>query len=149
MIGMAPTVWGPLFWTTMHVVTLGYSPNPSKDEQTAAIQFFRSLEAVIPCPICRAHYSKFLKEAPIENYVSSRDVLIKWLFDIHNHVNEQLGKPKVTWQQFIDEVTKLHNMSHLSFYEAPSTLPSLAVAAIAGLLVGITGTFVYNHIVKK
>ena len=60
-IGMGPDVWGPLFWSTMHIVTLGYAETPTKEEQDAATQFFNSLAIVIPCPICRAHYSHFLQ----------------------------------------------------------------------------------------
>ena len=149
MIGMAPSVWGPLFWTTMHIVTLGYSPNPSKEEQAAVIQFFRSLEFVIPCPICRSHYSKFLKDDPVENHVNSRDALIKWLFDVHNNVNMQLNKPVLTWEQYIEQVKKLHNMSSLTFYEQPNSITSMALAALAGVVVGATASYAYNHYLKK
>lgn len=113
------------------------------------IQFFRSLETVIPCPICRNHYSKFLKESPIENHVSTRDTVIQWLFDIHNHVNEQLGKPIMTWEQFIKQITKLHNMSHLTFYEAPTSSLGLVTVALAGVFVGLAATYAFTHIIKK
>ena len=149
MIGMAPSVWGPVFWTTMHIVTLGYSPNPTKEEKEAVIQFFRSLEFVIPCPICRAHYSKFLKDDPVENHVGSRDALIKWLFDVHNNVNMQLNKPTLTWEQYIEQIKKLHNMSALTFYEQPNSWTTMALSAVAGVVVGITATYAYNHYVKK
>lgn len=150
MIGMAPTVWGPIFWTTMHIVSLGYSPNPSKEEQTAAIQFYRSLEFVIPCPICRAHYSKFLKDMPVENHVANRDALVKWLFDIHNHVNKQLGKSEITWEQYIEQIKKLQAMPSLTFYEQPqSTMLPMIAAGIGGIIVGIAGYYAVNHIVKK
>lgn len=149
MIGMAPTVWGPLFWTTMHIVSLGYSPTPSKEEQSAVIQFYRSLEFVIPCPICRAHYSKFLKDMPVENHVANRDALVKWLFDVHNNVNKQLGKSEMTWEQYIDQIKKLHTMSSLTFYEQPNSITTMAIAAIAGLFVGAAGIYTYNHYIKK
>lgn len=149
MIGMAPTVWGPLFWTTMHIVTLGYSPTPTNEEKEAVIKFFRSLEFVIPCPICRAHYSKFIKDDPVENHVGSRDALIKWLFDVHNNVNTQLNKPVLTWEQYIEQVKKLHNMSALTFYEQPNSILTIALAAVAGVVVGVTATYAYNHYVKK
>ena len=149
LIGMAPAVWGPLFWSTMHIVSLGYSPTPSKEEQAAAIQFYRSLEHVIPCPICREHYSQALKEKPVEEVVGSRDALVTWLFDLHNKVNQQLGKSTITWEQYIDNMKRLGKQSTLTFYEQPSTMTPMVAAGLGGIFVGILGYYIYNHNLKK
>jgi len=150
MIGMPPAVWGPLFWNTMHVVSLGYTNNPSQDEQTAVIQFYKSLEFVIPCPICRAHYSKFLKEMPVENNVTNRDTLVKWLFDLHNKVNKQLNKSVITWEQYIAHIKNLSDMSALTLHDnSAANTTNLVIAAIAGVFVGVAGMYTYNHYVKK
>lgn len=130
-LGMSPDVWGPIFWTTMHIVTLGFSNNLTKDEQQGAIQFFHSLTQVLPCPICRTHYKHLLETSPVENVVHSRDTLIVWLFDLHNGVNKQLGKSEITFQTFIYQMNALANSGH-------TKLPhSNTGVLIASLLVGV------------
>jgi hypothetical protein len=106
-MGMSPDVWGPIFWHTMHIVSLGYNPEPSKQEQDDAIRFYKSLERMLPCGICRSHYSEFLREIPVEQAVGSRDDLIYWVFRLHNKVNVNLGKREFTFDEYIQAMRNL------------------------------------------
>jgi hypothetical protein len=134
-MGMSPDVWGPIFWNTMHVVSLGYNPEPSKKEQDDAIKFYKSLETMLPCGICRAHYSDFLQEMPIEKAIGSRDDLIYWVFQLHNKVNGNLGKREVTFDEYIRAMRNLGG-SKSSFF-TPSNI------ALVIILVAIVGGAVY------
>lgn len=132
-IGMSPDVWGPLFWKTMHIVSLGYNPEPSKQEQDDAIRFFKSLETMLPCNICRSHYSQFMREMPIEQAVGSRDTLIYWVFQIHNKVNAHLGKREITFEEYIQSMKHLATKSSAHPSAAPNyTMLMLIIAAIVG-----------------
>ena len=91
-----PTVWGPFFWHTIHIVALGYSSNPSYAEKRAAKEFYESLAHLIPCPICREHYVIHLQKFPITPHLDRRQDLFKWTVALHNEVNKSLGKPFVT-----------------------------------------------------
>ena len=91
-----PSVWGPFFWHTIHISALGYPQKPSYGQKKAAKEFFEALAFLIPCPVCRDHYSKFLQETPISPSLDRREDLFKWTVDLHNAVNKQLGKPRVT-----------------------------------------------------
>lgn len=93
MPGIPPTVWGPFFWHTMHLVALGYPTAPTYSEKKAAKEFFESLQHLIPCPLCKLHYQGHLKELPISPSLDSKQDLFKWTVDIHNRVNKDLGKP--------------------------------------------------------
>jgi hypothetical protein len=65
-------------------------------------------------------------------------------------VNKQLGKSEITWEQYIEQIKKLHNMSSVTFYEQPeNTMLPMIAAGIGGLIVGIAGYYAVNHIVKK
>ena len=148
-IGMGPDVWGPIFWSTMHIVTLGYADVPSKEEQNAAAQFFNSLAIVIPCPICRAHYSHFLQASPVEAAATSRTELVHWLFSLHNKVNVQLGKRQISWEDFIAKMSKLRDKGSVNIFDENSTNPySLLAWFTGGLFIGIAGYYAYNHIIK-
>ena len=91
-----PSTWGPFFWHTMHIVALGYSNQPTYAEKRAAKEFYESLTQLIPCPICRVHYSTHLKANPISPSLDSRNDLFRWTVNIHNLINKDLGKPEYT-----------------------------------------------------
>lgn len=100
-----PSVWGPFFWHTIHIVALGYPKVPTYTDKKCAKEFYESLAYLIPCAICRDHYREHLAKHPLTPSLDSRTDLIKWTIDIHNQVNQMLGKP--TWS--LEEV--------LAYYE--------------------------------
>ena len=61
----------------------------------------------MPCDVCRLHYSKNIKELPIR--LDSKDELTKWLFDIHNKVNESINKKLFKYDDFIQIYSDLYN----------------------------------------
>ena len=142
-IGMGPAIWGPLFWKTMHIVSLGYSPTPTPEEQAGAIAFYESLTTAIPCPICKQHYEHFLEEIPVRNAVQSRDALIEWVFEIHNKVNVELGKPVFTWEQYIASIQALAAQTPASQSRMGWTM-TLAAGLAAGAVLGAGAYAIYH-----
>ena len=132
-IGMGPETWGPIFWTTMHIVTLGYPASPSAEEKAGAAAFFNSLRTMIPCPICREHYVAFLAESPVEAATGSRDALVFWAFTLHNKVNDRLGKRILKWDEFIANMRALSESGHTRLPSkcGPSPILSLLVGGAA------------------
>lgn len=96
-----PPVWGPFFWHTIHLAALGYPNEPTFAEKKAAKEFYESFQHMIPCPVCKLHYQKNLKENPITPSLDSRKDLFRWTVNIHNIVNKELGKPQYTEEQSI------------------------------------------------
>ena len=96
-----PSVWGPFFWHTIHIVALGYSKNPTYTDKKCAKEFYESLAFLLPCPVCREHYKKHLTDKPISTFLDSRTHLLKWTIEVHNSVNKQLGKPEWTLEEVL------------------------------------------------
>ena len=138
-IGMSPSVWGPIFWNTMHIITLGYPERPSESEKAAAAAFFESLTKLIPCPICSSHYSEFLKEMPPQ--VDNRSGLIFWMFNLHNKVNARLGKSEISFEQFIDNMRKLSQMHSV---QLPQKENDGMLMFALGAVVGIGAVYAYQ-----
>ena len=92
---LPPSVWGPLFWHTIHIVALGYPTSPTYSQKRAAKEFYESLRFLIPCPVCREHYTKHLEKMPISPHLDRRDDLFRWTVNVHNEVNVLLGKPRM------------------------------------------------------
>lgn len=88
-----PGSWGPPAWTFLHCVSMTYPEKPDTIEQKKYKQFFSSLGNVLPCKKCRVEYKIWLKKYPIENHLSSRKALVRWLVRLHNDVNRRNNKP--------------------------------------------------------
>jgi hypothetical protein len=125
----------------MHIVSLGYNPEPSKQEQEDAIKFYTSLKTMLPCGICRAHYSEFLREMPVEDAVASRDHLIYWVFRLHNKVNVNLGKREFSFEEYIQAMRNLAASRPSKSY---LTQTNIAVAVLLAAAVGGAVYYAYK-----
>lgn len=96
------TEWGPLFWKLLHGLAhrAGYIKDfvSRTDERKSWIQVLNKLALVIPCEICRSHYTLWLNEhSPDTLLTIDYNLLGNWLrtyfFQLHNRVNEGNDKP--------------------------------------------------------
>jgi hypothetical protein len=138
-------VWGPIFWHTIHIVTLAYPVSPTEADKAGARKFFESLQTVLPCPICRQHYAQKLLDSPIDAALNSRGELILWAFELHNDVNVMLGKPTITMDQFIAHMRSLSSDTGAGGSRGTA---AVAAAAALGILVGATGFYAYRRFMK-
>jgi hypothetical protein len=106
-IAMPPDVWGPIFWNTMHILSLGYPAQPTNDDKAAAKQFFQSLKILLPCPVCREHYKQHVTDAALEEAVQSKGQLIFWVWELHNRVNQMLGKSELSMDAFLQNMQRM------------------------------------------
>jgi len=100
--------FGPSLWKTLHSVAWTYGNDPSQpttDEKADVTQFFQLIGKVLPCPLCREHYTSYLKTHTIA--ADNRESLVRWVFDLHNHVNtnKENPTPKLTWEEHEHDYT--------------------------------------------
>ncbi len=105
VIELPPNIWGPIFWNTIHIITIAYPVNPDDATQQAAKNFFLSLQYLLPCPICKEHYKKHLEQYP--PIVTSQKEIINYAFELHNRVNKDLGKRQISFQEFMHHIQSL------------------------------------------
>jgi FAD-linked sulfhydryl oxidase len=92
--GIAPIIWGPSAWLLLHCIAATYPANPTELVKRQYYTFILALGNVLPCPTCRSHYKRTLGELGFcIGHLSNRDTLFKFVFDLHNAVNQRLGKP--------------------------------------------------------
>ena len=94
------SMWGPPGWKYLHSVAHGYpvSPsdydllhgNPAGSTESAYKMFFSLVGKTLPCRLCRGSYVQFVRENPVRT--GSREELTRWLWEIHNKVNDKLGR---------------------------------------------------------
>ena len=163
-INMPPQVWGPIFWATLHIASLGYSDTPTERQKKNMIAFYESMVDVLPCPICRKHYEQNLEEMPIKDAVNTRMELIHWVFTMHNRVNVQLGKREYSFEEFVESMRNLETSQKAcppSFHNSNAPLQTQfkmnEVNAVDGLLLGtgitlIAGCsiyYIYTEFIRK
>jgi len=85
-MGVSPGIWGPNLWGTLHLVCLAGS---------ITSEFVQEFAKVIPCPMCAAHFTEMIKENPLPDS-DDPSVLFEWSVQVHNIVNERIGKPIFT-----------------------------------------------------
>lgn len=103
MYNINPLLWGQHLWKFMHYLTLSYPDNPNIDEQNKFKNFFMMIGQYLPCEKCRVNYKTNIQTLPLtDSILSSRNNLIKWLFDLHNIVNKETGKTQLTYDKFND-----------------------------------------------
>lgn len=91
--GLITKIWGPSLWIGLHCITFGYPINPTFEQKENYKIFFEKVGDVLPCKHCRDSYKNFINEQDtiLDNALENRDSLTKWLYNIHNKVNEKLG----------------------------------------------------------
>ena len=94
-----PKIWGPHGWKFMHYVSLGYPDKPSESDKMNYKQFYYSLQNILPCEKCAQNYKHNLLKYPIDNHLVNKDTLVKWVIDIHNQVNKELGKKEYDYNE--------------------------------------------------
>lgn len=111
---MKSYIWGPYFWYLFHFITFNY------DHEKIQIykQFFNNIKYILPCPICRTHYSKFIDKYKPDKYLNSKDNFIKWMIDFHNIVNKGLKKKQINYSDALNlykqyDISKFFKMFNL------------------------------------
>ena len=110
---MNPKIWGPGGWLFLHSITLNYPENPSDKDKMFHKNFFLNLQNVLPCPNCSRHYSINLKKYPIDEALENKELLTKWLINIHNEVNKANFKKIYTYEEVIQKYDNLYKGSNI------------------------------------
>lgn len=87
-----PAVWGPSMWRLLHALAekLGKQTTTIliEDEQRAWLHFLRSVENVIPCKRCKAHYRGWTLKNRIEGSLTKFGAR-SWLWGLHDEINSE------------------------------------------------------------
>jgi hypothetical protein len=108
--GLLPLIWGPHLWKSLHCITFAYPINPTQEDKINYKNFFIYLQYVIPCKSCGDSYAKFINEGDVkltDSVLENRATLTKWMYDLHNAVNNKLSiNYDVSFKQIKDRYEK-------------------------------------------
>ena len=94
--GMLTYVWGPSLWHFLHTMSFNYPVKPTKEDKMNYMNFIHSLKFTLPCKYCRMNLKRNLKETGFSlKCMRNRETFSNYIFNLHNHINEMLGKKNV------------------------------------------------------
>lgn len=85
MLEIDTEIWGSQVWYIMHYL----SNNLNEDHINDYYNFFDSLRYIIPCPVCKKHYSKLLTTYKMD--FNNKEECSDWVYNIHNFVNIRIN----------------------------------------------------------
>lgn len=103
--GMSTSIWGPMIWSSMHIISFNYPVNPTEDDKKDYKIWILSYKKTLPCSYCRVNFSKNLKSAGFSDKVfNSRNLFSRFIYKLHNCVNVMLGKKKYYSFEYVRDV---------------------------------------------
>lgn len=94
----SPQVFGPPTWAYLHISTAYLPEHLNETIATQVRNTLIAVPAMVPCESCALHSGNFMIEnkARLESLKSGSD-FFKFTVDLHNFVNERLGKQIISY----------------------------------------------------
>jgi hypothetical protein len=120
MANLEPKIWGPKFWFFLHTISLCYPNYPNAVTKKKYYELIQNLPLFLPIEEVASNFSKLLDKYPIQPYLDNKESFIKWVWFIHNKINEKLEKPIISLNDFYIkyyEQYKTTNVKLLEYYK--------------------------------
>ena len=111
--------WGPKAWHMLHAFSISDDLTLTPLLKKKYYIFYTSFLYVIPCLICKEHYSEILYNIlPLNEEKITRKYLERWVFNAHNIVNVLLKKKYYTFKKCIKDNKEPRNYEIMVFIKA-------------------------------
>lgn len=131
---MDPKVWGPHLWSSLHYIALGYPDSPSPVDKYNYQNFYESLHTILPCEECATHYKALVQEMKITPHLNDKYDLFKWTVNVHNAVNQRLGKPQMSYN---DALRLYKPSSNAGVVQKTSNIRALHVLLLLSVCIAV------------
>jgi hypothetical protein len=138
MANLDPKIWGPKFWFFLHTISLSYPNYPNAITKKKYYDLIQNFPMFLPIEEIASNFSKLLDKYPIQPYLDNRESFIKWVWFIHNKINEQLEKPVISLNDFYIkyyENYKSKNKKLIEFYKIRQKIIYLTIIIAISFLI--------------
>lgn len=136
-------VWGPHYWFFLHTCGFTYPKYPNDITKKKFYNLLTNFSSYIPVEEIATYYDKMIIEYPIEPYLDDRESLVRWIWFIHNKINERLEKPKITLEEFYVSYFEKYKSRETTFIEKYKIIKKLVSIAFI-LFLSIFIAYWYN-----
>lgn len=104
---MKKSIWGPIIWRFLHLITLRIKDDYFIAERTQIIKLITQICQNLPCPNCSLHATQYLRAHKIQLCKTKHD-LQTIVFNLHNEANKRLKKDVIEFEK-LDEIYNQYN----------------------------------------
>ena len=111
--------WGPILWTVLHGLSVKRTSLDSYQLRTLKTKWKLLLETlpnIIPCQECKDHVLAYIKNNSYMG-INSEEDFSNWLYQLHEDVNRQLGKPSFDKGKLFETYSTIDLRATLLKYE--------------------------------
>ena len=112
-----PKVWGPHYWFFLHTLAMTYPHHPNAVTKKKYYEFIQNLPLFLPVEEISSSFSKLIEIYPITPYLDNRDSFVRWMYFIHNKINEKLEKPIIPLNEFYINYYDKYKPTGIKLYE--------------------------------
>lgn len=124
-LGITIDRWGPAAWNTLHAFAHSTPPTLDARAREDMGRFLHLFGRHLPCPTCRAHFSRYLDAHMSPQSLATRESVVRFVHHAHNDVNRRLGKPVVSLEE------------HYALYSREEDAPWGTLVAIVGIVAAL------------
>lgn len=142
MTYLDPNVWGPHYWFFLHTISMTYPHHPNAVTKKKYYEFIQNLPIFIPVEAMSGELSKLIDQYPITPYLDNRESFIRWVWFIHNKINQKLEKPQISLSAFYTkyyESYKPNNVKLVEYYKLREKI------LYGSIVVGMIGSIYYLY----
>ena len=142
MTYLEPNVWGPHYWFFLHTISMTYPHHPNAVTKKKYYEFIQNLPLFIPIEAMSGEFSKLIDQYPITPYLDNRESFIRWVWFIHNKINQKLEKPELSLSAFYTkyyESYKPNNVKLIEYYKLRQKV------LYGSIVVGMIGSIYYLY----
>ena len=100
MTNLDPKIWGPHYWFFLHTIAMSYPVHPNAVTKKKYYDFVQNIPLFIPVESMAGEFSKLLDQYPVQPYLDNKESFIRWMWFIHNKINQKLEKPQISLNEF-------------------------------------------------
>jgi FAD-linked sulfhydryl oxidase len=142
MTYLDPTIWGPHFWFFLHTIAMTYPNHPNEVNKKKYYDLIQNFYLFIPVEKISSDFKRLIDDYPITPYLDNRESFVRWIWFIHNKINQKLEKPEITLKQFYKQYRdgyKSSNVKMLEYYKFREKI------LYCGVVVFLSGSIYYLY----
>lgn len=141
-VNLDPKIWGPHYWFFLHTLAMCYPHYPNDVTKKKYYDFLQNLPMFIPTENIASYFSKLLDEYPVQPYLDNRESFIRWIWFIHNKINQKLEKPQLGLNEFYIKYYEEYKSSDKKMLDYLKLREKLIYG---GILITVIGSIYYLY----
>ena len=141
-VNLDPKIWGPHYWFFLHTLAMCYPIYPNEVTKKKYYDFIQNMPMFIPIEKIATYFTKLLDEYPVQPYLDNKESFIRWIWFIHNKINQKLEKPQVSLNDFYVKYYDEYKSSDIKMIEYLKVREKIIYGVV---IISIIGSIYYLY----